>query len=69
MRNMSHNPSKDAADWLVVADFKKFIKFQSQFLKIWFSQTSPFVDICRHDIRCPLKGYVKDCQKPFLRIL
>ncbi len=41
----SHNPSKDVADWSVVADFKSLLNFNFFLLKIWFSQTSPFVDI------------------------
>ncbi len=41
----SHNPSKDAADWSVVADFKSLLNFNFLLLKIWFSQTSPFVDM------------------------
>ncbi len=40
-----HNPSKDAADWSVVADFKSLLNFKFLLLKIWFSQTSPFVDM------------------------
>ncbi len=45
VHNMSHNPNKDAADWSVVADFKILLNFKVNFLKIWFSQTSPFVDM------------------------
>ncbi len=45
----SHNPSKDAADWSIVADFKSLLNFFFLLLKIWFSQTSPFVEICRHE--------------------
>ncbi len=45
VRNMLHNPSKDAADWSVVADFKSLLNFKVNFLKIWFSQT-----------RCPTLG-------------
>ncbi len=41
----SHNPSKDASDWSVVADLKTLLNFKVNFLKIWLSQTSPFVDI------------------------
>ncbi len=41
----SHNPSKDAADWSLVADFKRLLNFKFLLLKIWFSQTSPFVDM------------------------
>ncbi len=41
----SHNPSKDAADWSVVADLKSLLNFFFLLLKIWFSQTSPFVDM------------------------
>ncbi len=41
----SHNPSKDAADWSVVADLKSLLNFKLKFLKFWFSQTSSFVDM------------------------
>ncbi len=41
----SHNHCKDAADWSVVTDFKSLLNFKNSFLKIWFSQTSPFVDM------------------------
>ncbi len=41
----SHNPSKDAADWSLVADFKSLLNFNLFWLKIWFSQSSPFVDM------------------------
>ncbi len=42
---MSHNPSKDATDWSVVADFKRLLNFKVNFLTIRLSQTSPFVDV------------------------
>ncbi len=41
----SHHPGKDAANWSVVANFKSLLNFNFILLKIWFSQTSPFVDM------------------------
>ncbi len=40
-----HNPSKDVADWSVVADFKSLLNFKKKLGKIWLSQTSLFVDM------------------------
>ncbi len=56
----SHNPSKDAADWSVVADFKSILNFKKSFLKIWLSQASLFVDMetweYYGDFRCSTLG-------------
>ncbi len=41
----SHNRSKDATDWAVVADFKSLLNFNFFWLKIWFNQPSLFVDM------------------------